>query len=277
MAAKIMHIPSIINTIPGLGYTFLRPGFNGKLLKQTISLLYRIALSGNQTRAIFQNPDDLEQFVSAGLVSKRNAYLIRGVGVSLKEYYPIPEPPGVPIVLFASRILWDKGVRELIEASRLLRQRKIRCRVIIAGIPDPANPESVPITAIRQWQDEGIVEWWGQRNDMPAVLQKASIVVLPSYREGMPRILMEAAAAGRPVVATNVPGCKSAVHNGDNGYLVPARDSVALAGAIEVLICNPCLRLKMGLRSREIAVSEFSEDRIIEQTIAILSESLNAG
>jgi glycosyltransferase involved in cell wall biosynthesis len=231
-------------------------------------------LSGRRIRVLFQNPDDRDLFVSKNLVPSQRAFVIQGVGVNVREFEPAPEPPGIPIVLFASRILWDKGVGEFVEASRLLKAYGTECRMVIAGIPDAANPQSVDDSTMKRWREEGFVELWGLRTDMPEVLKQAGIVVLPSYREGMPRILLEAAAMGRPIIATDVPGCRYIVSNGVNGYLVPVRDPVALAKAIEVLVDDPRLRAEMGERGHKIAVSEFSEEKTIRETIAFFRETL---
>ncbi len=178
---------------------------------------YRVALSGQQTRVIFQNPDDRALFVSRSVVPIDRTVLIRGSGVDVSQFVPSSEQSGLPIVLLASRLLWDKGVGELVEASRRLKKDGIACRVVLVGVPDPGNPKAIPVSLLERWQAEGVVEWWGLRNDMPEVLKAASIVVLPSYREGIPKILLEAAASGRPIVTTDTPGCREIVRHGENG------------------------------------------------------------
>jgi glycosyltransferase involved in cell wall biosynthesis len=274
LAAKLTKVPTVLNAITGLGYTFLEPGIRGRLINIAVTLFYRISLSGSRTRVLFENPDDKELFLGKKLGSRRNAFLIRGVGVDLCEYQQSPEPPGVPIVLLASRLLWDKGVGEFVDAARLLVGEKVAGRFVLVGDPDPYNPRSISSTILKKWQAEGIVEWWGLRDDMPSILRQSAIVVLPSYREGVPRILLEAAASGRPIVTTDVPGCREVVRNGENGFLVPMRDSSALAKSIKKLIDDPLLRRRMGARSRSIAEAEFSEDMIVGQTVALLKESV---
>ena len=269
LAAKAACVPLVINTIPGLGYLFLQTGLRGSILRYVASSAYRLALSGKHSHVIMQNPDDLRMFVSKKLVPVDRVTLIRGSGVNIHEFVPSPEPPGLPVVLFTGRLLWDKGLQELVEASRLLKKDGIRCRVVIVGVPDPENPNSVSEETVRAWQMEGIIEWWGLRNDMPKVLSLSAIVVLPSYREGVPKFLLEAASAGRPIITTDVPGCRETVVQGENGLLVPPRDPVALSRAIRTLVCNSNLRKEMGIRSREIAVSGFSEERIIEETLNV--------
>ena len=275
LAAKVAGVPAVINTIPGLGYLFLQTGLRGSILRCGALAAYRLALSGKHLKVIMQNPDDLQIFVSAKVVPIERVILIRGSGVNIHEFVPSPEPPGPPVVLLAARLLWDKGVGELVEASRLLKQNSVECRVVIVGEPDPENPNSIPTESLNGWQKEGIIEWWGLRDDMPSVLRMANIVALPSYYpEGVPKILIEAAASGRPIVTTDTPGCREIVRHGENGFLVPTQDPIALAGALHTLLNDTALRMKMGSRGREIAVAEFSEERVIKETLAVYRELL---
>ena len=176
--------------------------------------------------------------------------------------------------MLASRMLRDKGVVELVDAARLLRKWKVNCRVVLVGEPDPGNPATVTTEELSSWVNEGIVEWWGQRAEMEKVLPLAAIVVLPSYREGLPKVLHEAASVGRPIVATDVPGCREAVHEGENGYLVPPRDHVRLAKAIRRLVEDPELRARMGANSREMAIKEFRIEKVVESTLSVYDELL---
>jgi glycosyltransferase involved in cell wall biosynthesis len=275
LAAKAAGVPAVINTIPGLGYVFLQSDWRRWLLRQSVSLVYRLALTGRQVRVILQNPDDLSIFVSHKLVSAERVVIIRGSGVDVSRFLPAPEPPGPPIILLASRLLWDKGVGELVEAARCLKQAGWSCRVVLVGIPDDENPNSIPNETLQHWQAEGVIEWWGLRDDMPEVLKAVSIVALPSYyREGVPMILLEAAASGRPIITTDMPGCREVVRPGENGLLVPPRDAKALYTALCALLQDPALRTRMGARSREIAVAEFSEEHVLKQTLAVYQELL---
>lgn len=275
LAARAAGVPAIVNTIPGLGYMFVGSGLPAAIRRRVASAAYRVALSGRRTRVILQNPDDFALFTGKKLVAPERATLIRGSGVDVRRFVPSPTPPGVPIVLLAARLLWDKGVGDLVQAARLLKASHAQCRVVLVGAPDQENPNSVSTTDLERWQAEGVVEWWGIRNDMPEVLRSASIVVLPSYyREGVPKILLEAAAAGRPIVTTDMPGCREAVHNGENGLLVPPHSPQDLASAIRTLLQDPELRARMGTRSRIIAETEFSEDRVLRETLAVYRELL---
>ena len=277
LAAKAVGVPAVINAITGLGTAFGRPGLRGSALRWGLTVACRAAFAGRRTRVIFQNPDDLTWFVRRGVVASERALLIRGAGVDVNRFRPAPGPAGAPIVMLASRLLWDKGVGEFVEASRRLKESGLACRFVLVGVPDDENPNSIPLEVIRGWQAESIVEWWGLRDDMASVLQSASVVALPSYREGLPKVLLEAAACGRALIATDVPGCREVVSDGDNGLLVPPRDPVALAAAIDRLLRHGELRARMGERSRAIVVSGFSEDQTIEATLAVYRELLGDG
>lgn len=274
LAARLASVPAVINTIPGLGWTFHGSGLGRRLLRRVVEAGYRLALSGRAVQTIFQNGEDRDDFVAKGLVRSDRATVVRGSGVNVTEFQPSPEPPGEPVVVLPSRLLWDKGVGEFVEAARLLRARRSGCRMVLVGGPDAGNPNSVPAETLSRWNEEGAVEWWGLRTDMPDVLARSTLVVLPSYGEGVPKALLEGAASGRPLVATDTRGCREIVHDGFNGLLVPVRDSVALADAVERLLREPETRRSMGIRSRELAVGEFGEARILEETLAVYDRAL---
>jgi len=274
LAARMTGVSAVINAVPGLGYVFSREGAWGRFVSRVALWAYRICLVGSRTFVIFQNPDDRSLFVRHSIVSEARSVVIRGAGVDVERFRPSEEPAGVPIVLLASRLLWDKGVGDLVEAARRLKRGAIDCRVVLVGVPDKGNPSSIPEQTLREWQAEGTVEWWGLRDDMPAVLGGANIVVLPSYAEGVPKVLLEAAAAGRAIVTTDVPGCRAVVRDGENGILVPPRDPQALAEAIQRLLADAELRARMGKRGRELAVAEFSEGVVIRETLAVYESVL---
>jgi glycosyltransferase involved in cell wall biosynthesis len=274
VVARVLGVPAVINAVPGLGYLFLQPGLRGALIRRAGLTAYRLALAGRRVRVIVQNPEDREMFVIRRVVPAERAILIRGSGVDVTRFARCPEPDGVPIVLLPSRLLRDKGVGELVEAARRLRREGVPLRTVLVGLPDDENPSSIPQAELEAWQDEGVIEWWGHREDMPEVLAQASIVVLPSYREGVPKALLEGAAVGRPLIATDVPGCREIVRPGENGFLVPPRNAAALAEAIRKLLLDAPLRSRMGARGREIAVAEFSEEIVIGQTLAVYRDLL---
>ncbi len=189
-------------------------------------------------------------------------------------YAPFPEPDGTPLVLLPARMLWDKGVAEFVEAATQLKSRGMLARFVLVGEPDIENPASVPEHQLISWQKDGVVEWWGRREDMPQVLKQSHIVCLPSYREGLPKSLLEAASCGRPIVTTDVPGCREIVHDGENGILVEARNSTALADALARLLADRELRKWMGRRGRERVLNEFSQEIVVAQVLAIYHEAL---
>jgi len=274
LVARFIGKPAIVNTISGLGYVFISSGVKARILRGALWLPYKVALSGKRVRVFFENPDDIEEFVGRGLVKRSLTARIRGSGVDVELFKNTSEPPGVPVVMLASRMLRDKGVVEFVDAARLLRKWKVNCRVVLVGGPDPGNPATVTIEELSSWVNEGILEWWGQRAEMEKVLPLAAIVVLPSYREGLPRVLQEAASVGRPIVATDVPGCREVVHEGENGYLVPPRDHVRLAEAIRRLVEDPELRARMGANSRRMAIKEFRIEKVVESTLSVYDELL---
>ena len=216
----------------------------------------------------------MKLFTGSKILKEKNAILIRGSGVNTSQYEYRPEPTGSPVIVLPTRMLWDKGVREFIDAATEIKKSGVKCKFVLAGSPDPENPVSIPEETIRQWHSKGIVEWWGQRNDMPEVYARSNIVVLPSYREGLPKVLLEAASCGRAIVATDVPGCREIVRHKENGFLVPPYDSKSLAEAIKILVKDSELRAKMGMRGREIVEAEFSDEIVVKQTMDVYKRIL---
>ncbi len=201
---------------------------------------------------------------------------VEGVGVDVERYRPQPEEDGPPLVVMPARLLWDKGVGVLVEAARRLRARNqpSPIRIALVGMPDLGNPASIEETQFHAWISEGLVEHWGFRPDMDEVYRQAHIVCLPSLREGLPTVLIEAAAAGRPIVASDVPGCREVVEHGKNGLLVPPDDPAALADALALLAADPALRHNMGAAGRVIAEDRFANQRIIAATLEVYSDLL---
>lgn len=273
LLARRFERTAVVNAISGLGYVFTSDS-RAKLLRLLVKKAYRLALNHPRSRTIFENPDDREEFIRLGLVRGEHAVLIRGTGVNCAVFQPTPEPVGDPLVVLPARMLWDKGVKEFVDAARLLQGRGQRARFVLVGGSDDGNPAAIPVRQLEAWSSAGYVEWWGHRNDMPAILADASVVVLPSYREGLPKVLVEAAASARPIVATDVPGCREVVQSGVNGLLVPPRDGVSLAEAIQVLLEAPELRMRLGQAGRHIAVSELSEEIVVENTMKLYRDLL---
>lgn len=271
LVSRFLRQGAVANAISGLGFTFTARA-RARVIRGLISPLYRFALHHPRSRVIVQNPEDLEFLVSRKLARREQLVLIRGSGVDCGEFLPSPMPDGPPIVMLVSRMLWDKGVGEFVEAANTLGASDDDVRFVLVGSPDPDNPSSVPQHMIEEWVEQGIVEWWGWRDDVAAVLKEASVVVLPSYREGLPKVLLEAAATARPIVATDVPGCREIVRDGVNGFLVPPCNSSALAEAIRELIYSLALRDQFGRNGRKIVESEFSVNHVVEQTARVYRE-----
>jgi glycosyltransferase involved in cell wall biosynthesis len=195
--------------------------------------------------------------------------MIRSAGVDIRKFTPRPESKGSPLVILPARLLWDKGVGEFVTAARQLRAAGLRARFALVGDNDDGNPASVHVVQLQDWQKENVIEWWGWKENMADVYAQAAIVCLPSYREGVPITLIEAAACGRPIVTSDVPGCREVVRHGENGLLVPARDAGALAEALKKLLLSPNTRSEMGRRGRIIAERDFSIDFVISQTFSV--------
>ena len=263
-AARRTGIPIIVNSWEGLGFAFTSSP-RAKLLRAFLLPLMRRVLRTGKLSTIFLNEDDLQLFLRLRLIGPDRISLIPGVGVDTNNFKLSGTPnPESPVVLMGSRLLLDKGVGEFVEAARLLRQKGVKARFWLCGAPDRGNPNFVPDRILDGWRQEASVELLGHRLDMADLLRQANIVVLPTYYpEGVPRILMEGAATGLPLVATDVPGCRVVVRDGVNGFLVPPKDVTALAEAIRHLLEDETLRKRFGQASRRIAVEEFSTSVVV--------------
>ena len=274
LAAKMAGGPAVVNALAGMGYLFTSQDLQARILRPPVRAALKQMLSGGLSRVIVQNPEDLDFLRNDLGIASNNTVLIRGSGVDLQRYPANPEPPGPPRVLLASRLLRDKGVCEFVQAARILRRSGVEALFILAGDVDPANPASLTREEIAVWQNEGIVEWLGWRQDMPEVMAGSHIVCLPSYREGLPKVLLEASACARPLVATDVTGCREVVRHGENGLLVQARDAAGLARAIGRLAADEPLRAGMGRRARQIAEQEYSLDMVVQKTLELYGSLL---
>jgi glycosyltransferase involved in cell wall biosynthesis len=261
LLAAIGRPVASVNAITGLGHTFIAETFKARVLRAAIGAVLRSLLAREGAVALVQNPDDRDLLVKVGVAAKR-IVLIPGSGVDVARLRPTPEPPGPPTVAFVGRLLDDKGIRVLVAAHRLLRAKGIAVELLVAGTPDPANPASVTREEAAAWGGEPGITWLGHVADIATVWQRAHIAVLPSRREGLPKSLLEAAACGRPMVATDVPGCREVALDGKTGLLVPPDNAEALAAAIENLANAPELRRQFGAAARALAVERFSADAI---------------
>lgn len=269
LAASIARVPAVVNALTGLGYVFLSDDATARVLRIGVSVLLRFLLNRPGSRLLLQNEDDARLLVAEGIATAGNIVVIRGSGVDTARFRPAGEPLGVPVAVLASRMLWDKGIGELADAARLLKKRQVPVRILLLGDPDPENPASIPASQLASWQAEGILEWRPHDRDMAGALRACHIAVLPSYREGLPKSLLEAAAMGLPIVASDVPGCREIARDGENAILVPLRNAARLADAIERLALDPDLRRRMGARGRELVESAFTEATIVAQTLGL--------
>jgi len=278
LMARLSGVPGVVAAISGLGFVFVAHGAKATMRRIAVSWLYRVALGHRNLKAIFQNQDDCTTLSRLAYLPPNKATLIRGSGVDLAKYPRTPLPPGVPVVMLAARLLADKGVREFVAAARKTRHRLATAtpvRFVLVGSIDPGNPASLAQQEVAHWVEEGIVECWGHRTDMPEVLSSAHIVALPSYREGLPKVLIEAAATGRAIVTTDVPGCRDAIDPEITGLLVPAKDATALASAIESLLLDPARCAAMGQAGRALAESAFDQRQVVERHMNIYRQLVN--
>ncbi|MES9854329.1 MAG: glycosyltransferase family 4 protein [Candidatus Thiodiazotropha sp. LLP2] len=276
LAARIAKVPAVVNAISGLGFVFLARGWFSSFARAAVLNSYRWLFSRERLWVIVQNQDDYHYLLDEGCLSQEKIELIRGSGVDLIQFKMSPEQSGTPLVVLPARMLWDKGVGEFVAAAQELHSRGIKARFALVGGIDPSNPKSVSAKKLAEWARERDVEWWGNRQDMSAVFRRANIICLPSYREGLPKVLLEAASSGRAIVTTDVPGCREVVVEGANGLLVPARQSEPLADALFQLIDQPALRLSMGEKSRLMAEAEFSIDTVVDQHMSIYQKALDS-
>ncbi len=272
LAAWLARVPAQVNAVAGLGWLFTSSSGVVRLVRPVLRWMLARLLNQPHSLTIVQNPEDRALLERSGLSAKR-LRLIRGAGVDVQVFFPVMPPPEPVCIVLVSRMLWDKGVGEFVEAARQLTEAGVNARFVLVGDPDPANPASVPESTLRSWHGQHGVEWLGRRDDIPAVLQTAHIACLPSsYGEGLPMSLLEAAACGLPIVTTDTPGCREVVRDGVNGLLVPVHDVAALAAALGKLIGDAALRRRMGEQSRLRAETEFGLEAVIAQTLAVYRE-----
>lgn len=274
IAAKITNTSPLVINLAGLGQAFSGDGLISGLVKNVLTIAFRLFFKNDRYRIIVENTDDKDYFVSSVGLSGNSVDLILGIGVNEHIFtYSEEYPNEIPVITMVSRLLWPKGVRELVEAGKSLRQRGIPVIIQLVGMPDKASSLAVPEEQLLAWQQERAIQWLGYREDIPDIWRKSTIAVLPSYyREGIPRSLLEAASSGRPIVTTDMPGCREIVEQDSNGLLVPPRDVVALANALEKLVDDPGLRERMGKAGRDLVVGEFTERKVVRQTMEIYKE-----
>jgi glycosyltransferase involved in cell wall biosynthesis len=275
IAAHVAQVRGIVNAVTGLGHVFTAPGLRNALLRGMVGRLLWACFRGSAARLIVQNPDDRDALLRAGIVSPKFVRLIRGSGANVERFAPANHGrvAGPLRILLATRLLWDKGLAEFVEASRILRREGHAVEFLVAGRPDPGNPASVPQEVIDGWHREGVIRSLGHVEAMADLLREVDIVALPSsYGEGVPKSLIEAASAGLPIIATDIPGCREIVQHEVNGLLIPKRDAPALARAILRMKESPEERKRMGAAGREKVLAEFDERLVVERTLDVYRE-----
>jgi len=273
--ARLLAVPAVVMAFTGLGHVFAGREPSLALIRPFVLALLRIGLGHPNVRAIFQNRGDFETIVSAAGFPRGMATVIPGAGVELDRFHPRPAAAGVPLALLAARLIWDKGIAEFVEAARIARRRGAEVRFVLVGDTHPSNPRAVPEAQLRARAAEGAVEWWGRRDDMDEVLAAAAVVCLPStYGEGVPKVLLEALAAGRAVVATDIPGCREVIVDEENGLLVAPGDPEALAAAVIALAGDPARRARLGAAGRRMAEARLGVAAIAQATLTVYRDVL---
>lgn len=273
-AARILGVKRVVFAVSGLGLVFVAEGRAAKLRRWFISRLYKFALSVKNSRVIFQNPADKKVLQCAVGLPEALCVMIKGSGADLSTYAMQPEPEELSVVM-AARLLKEKGVYQFVEAARALKSRGVNATFKLVGEPDPGNPNTVSKNELELWRAEGAVELLGFRQDISNIFAQSNIVVLPSfYGEGLPKVLIEAAACGRAVVTTDNPGCVEAIESERTGLIVPAKDSLALADAIERLVLDGTLRRSFGVAGRQLAEREFDINSVVKKHLDIYEDLL---
>lgn len=269
IACRLCHVPAMVSSVSGLGLFFSSHKLKFRVLRFFLDPFLAFCFRHKNHVVILQNDNDRNILLESQVLCKEDTVMIRGSGVDLKVFSYTPEPDGVPIVLFASRLLEDKGLSDLVQAVTILKSQNVKIRLLVAGVPDPLNSNSLSEETLFQWSQAGLIERLGYRDDMSSLLKQANIFCFPSYYgEGVPKVILEAAASGRAVVTTDHPGCRDAV-NCNTGLLVPIRNPRALAESIGQLIKDYERRYAMGLAARDLAEKSFCVDSVVEKHIEI--------
>ena len=273
--SRLVGVPSLVSAVSGLGTLFIDKNIKNKFLRILLHPIYKIAFNHINQKIIVQNNDDLKTLLNWGVLNPNKASLLKGSGVDLAEFSNLQDPKGKFTICFAGRILKDKGVREFIKAASIIRERGKDVRFILAGDFDENNPSGISIQELAKINEGAYVEILGYQKNISKLYEQSHVICLPSYREGLPKSLIEAAAAGRAVVTTDVPGCRDAIIPNITGILVPSRDSLLLANAFEWLIEHPKKRILMGEAARKFAEKEFPIEKIVIKHIDIYKELLS--
>lgn len=269
IASRLCGVPAVVSSVSGLGLMYSSPEVKYRFLRKCLTPFLAFCFRHKNHVVVLQNDNDRETLVNREILSKRDSVMIRGSGVDLDRFSYVPEPAGIPVVLFASRLLKDKGLIDLVQAIKILRSQNVELRLLVAGLPDPLSPNSLSEEVLDDWSQAGLIERLGFCDDMSTLLKQANIFCFPSfYGEGVPKVILEAAASGRAVVTTNHPGCRDAV-SGNTGLLVPIRNPQALAMSLLRLLEDDELRSEMGKNARVLAERSFSVDTVVKKHIDI--------
>lgn len=274
LAARLTKIPHLVVAISGLGYVFSALGFFATLRRWLVLFFYGLVLRHERLTVIFQNEDDHKTLCKFINLPDYKTTFIRGSGVDLNKFLSSDLPLGEPVVVLAARLLVDKGVREFVAAAKILKKSGLSARFVLIGEPDIGNPSTISKKELNEWVSQRVVEWWGHKTNIDTIFSYSYLVVLPSYREGFPKVLMEAASCGRAVVTTDVPGCRDAIEHNVSGLLVKPQSPQDLADAIKRLLDDPILCQNMGKAGRKMAVNFFDENIIAEQHMQIYNHLL---
>lgn len=275
IAAKFIGLGCKVNAMGGLGFIFNSTKLQAKLLKILISPFFRFLLNDPHGRVILQNTSDINLLKNFANVNSKYIRLIAGAGVDLKKYNVQPLLNDIPLITLISRMLWDKGIREFVEAAKALKAQGINARFVIIGNPDPENPLSSPQNQLTAWDNEGFVEWWGYRSDIPNILAQSYLICLPTYYgEGVPKVLLESMASGRAIITTDIPGCRELVEEGGGGILIKPKNIKSLSRSIEMLLNDRSMCKSLGKAGREFVELKHSTKYISNLTFNIYKELL---
>ena len=264
-----------VYALGGLGFIFSSKKYKARILRFILIFILRITLKGKGARVILQNPDDLNLLLKLKIIDNSKTHLIKGVGVNTELFRPSRDEPEISTVMLPARILWDKGINDFINTAEAIKDNFPNTRFVLVGAPDGHNPESVPLKKINEWVNQGIIEWWGHHEEMHNIYKLATIICLPSYREGFPKSLLEAASCGIPIVTYDVPGSREVVIHKFNGLLIPLKNEIELKNAIQTLLNDSSLRERYGESGRKLVIDKFSQEKIAAETNNVWNEVLN--
>jgi len=274
LVTRFRNIKTRVASISGLGFVFIDEGIKARIIRFVVTKLYRLALNSANTTVIFQNENDKQIFIKNKIIKPEQSLIIRGSGVDLATYNASPEPSGEKVIMFLARLLKDKGLIEFCEAAVSLKNSGFKGRFVLVGDIDLHNPNSITQSELDHYIKVGAVEHWGFSSKVAETIAKSHIMVLPSYREGLPKSLIEAAACGRVVITTDVPGCRDAITPNVTGILIPLKSSEAIADAILSLCKNDDKRIEMGRKGRELAEMCFDIEDVIDTHLNLYKEAI---